>query len=327
MANLICFMASHVTVSRFPYIIQLFSSIDKQIELCPIYLSWSSEAECMEQMQELINKTKIIIGVYSKIKLSQFQHYRELIKYGNEDSYIMFSDDDDIWAENRIQTMKYYLDYSVENSGGIFSRIIFPDFAELYPDGRTKKKEYKSVEHRQKVDHWASIVPYLLLVTFFNITPEWIISNNQCDMRFCEYTQSYTNKSERFCPYICHYSTSFRYQTVTTNQEQPIYFYRIHDNSICGIIQKNNHRHVESLKCASDINLIYLLAYITHESMDMCINKLCKNLEYAMIRYYPNMERIKEDVISCFKSNNIETAINLLWPSIVIWLKRTYEVQ
>lgn len=104
MPHLICFIASHVTTKRLPFIKELLQSINTQTELCRIYLSWSSDTECKSTISIILEETKSVTSIYSESKLSQFEHYRRLLKIESppqKDTYLMFSDDDGLRLEYR----------------------------------------------------------------------------------------------------------------------------------------------------------------------------------------------------------------------------------
>lgn len=279
---------------------ELFKSINKQTEECPIYISWSSDKECKTKMDTLLEETKCIKGIYSKQKISQFQHYQKLIKMGIKGSYLMFSDDDDIWAPNRVEIMKDCLADSLKNIGEVFSRIIFPNYVELHP--------HKTINIKGKVEtykeHWTSIVPISVIKDFLSVTPSWIISNPYCDLRFSYYIQCY--RKDKIT------------ETVHTEIDFPIYFYLIHDDGECRKPYKMKHRHSESLKSIFDND------FFNKANID--INYFSINLEMSIITHYPNVKFIKVEVIHIFRlaSEKIKMYIERIWPLIIEWIDRTY---
>lgn len=325
MAELICFIASHVTHSRFPFIKELFCCIKKQTKKCPMFISWSSEdEECKKKMENLLKETEDVVGLYQEKKLSQFQHYRELMKCGTENSYIMFSDDDDLWGETRIQDMVEPTNEILGKYGKKFSRIIFPYYAKLHPNGHTERKTYKTEDDRLNVDHWATIVPYLIVRKFFDITPEWMISNSYCDVRFCLYTRSYNFGDITETATLCH--------------SEPVYFYRIHDDGVCENSKKGLHRHTISLKSTLESkedthNCIEILRNLFNADINLFISGLSLNLEIGTIKYYPNMEHIKDHIIGITSlrldkigKKIVRECFGKLFPIISNWIKETYVV-
>ena len=284
MANLICFIASHVTKERLPQIAQLFDTIKNQTTFCSIFLSWSAQDdESKSNMKALLEENKVITGKYSDLKLSQFEHYTNLLTYAKENSYIMFSDDDDLWSVDRIDTMQKALDHYVEVKYK-FSRIIFPDYAELYPNGNIKRKKYKNT--KLDVDHWATIVPYFIVREFFTITSKWLIANRYCDVRFCNY--------------IMRYKSNGIDQTGIVGNKYPLYIYRIRDDGMCEGAKKITHRHTGNLKGILDTRITNILIKILDVDFHTFINMLNINLEVGIVRTYPDTDSIKIWIIFLF---------------------------
>lgn len=205
------------------------------------------------------------------------------------------------WSIDRIEHMKYILNLSLRILVFGFSRIVIPNYAELHPHGTINK--YKT----DKVDHWSTIIPFSIFQEFFDVTPEWIISNSYCDVRLCHYTRCYNEGAVT--------------QTITIPSEHPLYLYRIHDDGQCINPHKINHRHAKSLRTIVDTN-----------RMGTDINSLSVNLEITIIKYYPDMQSIKESLMSHFISWPEESKliscnyINSLWPSITQWIHQTYAI-
>lgn len=307
MTNLMCFIASHVTSKRLKYVAELFESIYEQTEKCPIYLSWSCDQECKNIMDQILQEVKSITGIYSDQKLSQFQHYKKLLLYAPENSYLMFSDDDDFWSENRIKHMKYALEKCLRKKGKVFSRIIFPDYTEFKNNGETRVNKFKTTVNR--AEHWLTIVPDIVLKDFFDCTASWMISNSFCDVRFCDFSSLYKKGDIT--------------ETITLSLGIPIYFYRLHDDGELMKNQKVKHKHSGTLKYIFDT-----------QQFNLNINGLSWGLETAVISYYPDMERIKWEMISHFKCLpeeskervEIGTYFNNIWPILTEWIHQTYNI-
>ena len=319
MVNLVCFIASHVTKSRFPFVVELFASIKSQTVFCPIFLSWHAEdEETKTLMQVLLDETKVIIGKYSNVKLSQFEHYATLLPYAKENSYVMFSDDDDLWSTDRMEIMQKALEHCIDNKFK-FSRIIFPDYAELYINGKSKRKEYKDEESKLDLDHWAIIVPSIVLKEFLTTTPKWIIGNRYCDSRFCLYTRAdQINDLD---------------ETAVIDNDKIPYTYRIRDDGMCEGAKKVTHRFADNLKGVLDIRIVNILAKCLHEDVNTFINYFNINLEIAIIKLYPDTDSIKRYLLNnCFiirstaQEKIIHDCINRLWPAISQWIHTTYNV-
>jgi hypothetical protein len=316
MSNLICFIASHVTSLRLDYIKELFPTIEKQSQKCPIFISWSSEdEECKLKMEALLEETKSITVLFSKTKLSQFQHYQKLLSTIKDETYIMFSDDDDLWASNRVERMKISLDYVLMKMENKFSRIVFPYFAKLYPSGKTKHNKYQKGDTNIIVDHWASIIPSSVLKEFFHITSKSMIANRYCDTRFCIFTASYKSGNLN--------------QSVIVNDLKPLYIYRIHKNGECINGKKGVHRHKSSFKNVLDYKSTSILALLSLHEVEDFINMLCVNIEIDTIKYYPNTGLIQESLIVNFPcpddcKHMVKECLDKMWPNICQWIGETY---
>jgi len=210
------------------------------------------------------------------------------------------------------------LEKSVKNLGECFSRIIFPLYALMDAELNYKQKEYKCREAMTNVDHWATIVPLCLLEKFYLSTPEWLIENRYCDVRFCVYTETYN--SEKIT------------KTVTQLDSIPLYYYRIHENSICNTSKREIHEHINKLKSKIGKKILGKIAHLMCKTKEEVLNILCRNMEISTIRYYPKRPPIQE--YYGYKLSNEERGNNRLlsesllkiYPSIEEWSNEVYGI-
>ena len=109
---LTCFLASHIgNEERLNALSRLLSSVGKASDGGPALLaiSWSCEDERLASAaRSTLSAAASTIAIQSyeaPKKLSQFEHYRRLAKATRtapqQPEFIMFSDDDDVWSEQR----------------------------------------------------------------------------------------------------------------------------------------------------------------------------------------------------------------------------------
>ena len=130
-AKLVCFIASHLEcderVNNFIKLLDIIAS-QKKCSQKNIYISLSHDSHI--NIVKVLQHVKIydFIVVYSQKKLSQFEHYNKLIKTiqidDPENTWIIFSDDDDIWSENRLFTCE-----SLINKKEMTDQIIYLKFS------------------------------------------------------------------------------------------------------------------------------------------------------------------------------------------------------
>lgn len=108
----VCLCASHVNnVFRLKCLMSMIKSWKEQTVKCPLHISMSYDDSLKELIQRIMLTLKydnlhIIIQTFP---LKQFEHYATLIKTIDCTvcKYVIFTDDDDLWHENRV---KYFCD-------------------------------------------------------------------------------------------------------------------------------------------------------------------------------------------------------------------------
>jgi len=124
--QLITLIASHIdTRRRLNRFVKLLKIINSQIDYhdkinVRVSLSHSSDIP-LEEIKFLIesNNPNQFQFVYQNEKMSQFQHYHYLIQTlcecDENDTWILFSDDDDEWANNRLAVYHYLININEQN--------------------------------------------------------------------------------------------------------------------------------------------------------------------------------------------------------------------
>jgi hypothetical protein len=109
--QLICLIASHVnSLKRIERVLTLFSSIKKQSQMPTrtiMSMSSSLDKENSTAIQSVLEAAKeaSVEVIQQAHALKQFEHYdflTNLLKDYSDNTWILFSDDDDIWHEDRI---------------------------------------------------------------------------------------------------------------------------------------------------------------------------------------------------------------------------------
>ena len=118
--KLIILLASHIECKkRLQFFVKMLSMINEQIdyhEEIDLRVSLSHEPSFSRDEitfpVETISKNKYKF-YYQDSKLSQFEHYQFLVhsleKLDDNDTWILFSDDDDEWGENRLAAYHYMI--------------------------------------------------------------------------------------------------------------------------------------------------------------------------------------------------------------------------
>lgn len=186
--ELICLIASHINCDeRASNFLELLNMINNQQNCLKknIYISMSNEIDIdVSNIKNKINEYNFHM-IYNNIKLSQFEHYNKLIKTivinDPKNTWIIFSDDDDIWSENRLSTISCCLnDNELSDNLGC---LIIPSY-ELY-DGKTVP-----CDNMNYVD---LCIRYKYVKLFFDNVNENVLKHKFCDVFFLNILMHYGN--------------------------------------------------------------------------------------------------------------------------------------
>ncbi len=122
MINLWAVCASHIDEEKRLYYLNLMlESYKNQTVIIPMCISISGSENISSKIDDLINKWPDIIFLRQNEKLYQFEHYTKIVDYLNKihgNVHLLFTDDDDIWNNIRVETYLKYNDdiFKIENS-------------------------------------------------------------------------------------------------------------------------------------------------------------------------------------------------------------------
>ena len=130
--KIITLIASHIECKkRLHNLIKLIKNINEQIDYfddIDVRISLSHDVEIDKEeiifLLNSVNKLNLKIH-YHDSKLYQFEHYKFLTNQLeiDDDTWILFSDDDDEWAENRLAAYHYMINYLKDKDIQEYNRI------------------------------------------------------------------------------------------------------------------------------------------------------------------------------------------------------------
>lgn len=106
--SIVCLCASHVNnVFRLKCLMSMIRSWKEQTVKCPLYISMSyddSLKQLIERVMSSVDYDNLEIILQTSL-MKQFEHYATLIKTIDSTAYeyVIFTDDDDLWHENRVK--------------------------------------------------------------------------------------------------------------------------------------------------------------------------------------------------------------------------------
>ena len=188
--NIICLIASHINCNErlvhfhetLEMINQNLSTEERGTPTKKIYIGLSHDIEPEINIEKTLNRIKEYKYelIYNSKKQSQFEHYAALMKNLkiNEESWLIFSDDDDIWSENR---MLFY-DKVVE-------MMLDPKIVCLKTQG------YELIENKitkcKSSNYCDSCARYKYVKLFFEKMTEEKLRHKFCDVYFKSFLESY----------------------------------------------------------------------------------------------------------------------------------------
>ena len=209
-----CVLATHISKrERVHSLRSLLQSICKQDILRPeLHVSWSSSPELESEVRDVFSaECKSGQQVYFQPKqLSQFQHYRFLANKlkdcepPNTETWLLFSDDDDVWHPQRLhfyslllQTIEE-LDTQVVTCGWQAIRAGAADAgAKLPPVRRVEEVEAHLSSSKyfvedlsgcqESTEYWMSLVRLDRTLAFFGLAPDGLVASTFCDVAFARF--------------------------------------------------------------------------------------------------------------------------------------------
>ena len=216
--KLVCLIASHLNCNeRMKNFDELLDSIHKQKnfdELIDnihkqkdseknIYISLSADNNIdTSKIIKKINSLGFTL-LFSETKLSQFQHYSKLINIVNEQNiWIIFSDDDDVWDNYRLATYEKILNHdNIKNM----------TFIKIIPTAILSQMKGNKYTFSNEDNYVNYCIPIKYVKMFFDSVTENILLNKFCDVFFVTFITTYG------APTLQH---------AELDMERPIYFWR-----------------------------------------------------------------------------------------------------
>lgn len=187
--KLITLIASHIdTKRRLHCLVKLVKNINDQIDYFDefdVRISLSHNKKItLDEIKFLLSSvnTKGFTIHYQKEKLSQFEHYNFLIKtIDSDDTWVLFSDDDDEWAENRFAAYHYMINNIKENGQDAYDK--------------TTSICYTNMKDKTATTYIGSYVDYCVpikyLKIFFEHATPTQLAHKFCDCYFVKFICSY----------------------------------------------------------------------------------------------------------------------------------------
>ncbi|AYV85331.1 MAG: hypothetical protein Satyrvirus11_13 [Satyrvirus sp.] len=184
--KLICLLASHLNcIERSTHFDELLDIINNQsCEEKNIYISLSHDFNI--NIVNILKKIKTygFNLLYSKEKLSQFQHYKNIMDNLTIDdeinTWILFSDDDDIWSIHRLMNFYYPL-----------TTLEIPDicsYIKIVPHAKLSNNKIIDITEDNYVNYCVRF-KYLKLF-FYNVNDD-ILMHRYCDVFFVSFMCGY----------------------------------------------------------------------------------------------------------------------------------------
>lgn len=229
MVTFTVFCASHInTLERFECLKAMISSWINQTTRCKLYISISFDTHIQSQSALLasLGEHELLCIFPQSTKLSQFEHYRFLTTRMEEDTYILFTDDDDIWHKDRVFAFtEVYKAIHFESSTNLLS-VRIPVY--LSSDNKNNKLKVMTtcdIENAIKkgdvalvesdntafTEHWTYMVRLSTLCDFVMSCSDVILRHKYCDVLFIKFL--------RCCK-------GYQNAVVYTNKKTWMYYYR-----------------------------------------------------------------------------------------------------
>lgn len=222
---MIVLCASYISnMIKIKWMNEMIESWKFQSHHIPIYISISLD----EKLKTIFNyylennwKIEDLNFIISEEKLSQFQHYKKLCdllldKYSRT-TWIIFTDDDDIWDKDRILYYKTLVDNLKKlDKENFISHIQIPTHSVNYQDEFTKEYDIRNLNHidmyndsHQHLDYWQFSCQLKYLKDFIERCDPSLLLDGYCNLYFTKYFYNkqtpayrwYTKDKNRFVYY------------------------------------------------------------------------------------------------------------------------------
>jgi len=193
--KIICLCASHISnMNRLSKLKNMLDSWNHQIFPIKMVISISYGAELNQEINSILDNYSPLIVLKNEKKKSQFEHYKNICKNYPEyrNYYILFTDDDDIWGENRSLAYATLIRIA-ELSKRLVDYIIYPYILEgdhylsnnLEVMENYNKNRIKMINgHNEYVAFCVKMETFL---TFINNCDEKLLNHKFCDRYFVKF--------------------------------------------------------------------------------------------------------------------------------------------
>jgi hypothetical protein len=227
--RLICLIASHIsTPKRIKYFNAMIASVLSQTKPPDRILISISKAENCNWPILLGEAEKRYEIIRQPIKMSQFQHYdflsKKLENEDDENTWIIFGDDDDVWHKLRTETYYSWLHESCENADNILSIV-----SGAWKKGTTLESAELKIETKNNFEHWNKCIKLKYFLRFLRYTTDACKQHIYCDILFSSYIATLCADNRLTLTY-----------TAMPLSNNWMYWYRTGEcDSVCNMSKKN----------------------------------------------------------------------------------------
>ena len=215
-----CFLATHIKEpARLDSLRNSMRSIKAQTTTAQLYVSWSAADSELQAATRLVLKqegTSLTTCYMHKKTLTQFQHYKFLAEKvrdadakegGPVVTWVLFSDDDDVWHPLRLQFYCMLLETVDVDERARSQAVTCPWWAirakgheALAPVSSADEVEAhmhakrwflqdfsRHVDGVEACEHWCSLVKLTRVLQFFEMAPTGLVSSTFCDVAFARF--------------------------------------------------------------------------------------------------------------------------------------------
>jgi hypothetical protein len=208
-------MASHIkTPRRAQQLKMTLKSIARQVPSPPpIFMSWSAEGNLASDVRSTISELHLeglrIHTCEQSARFSQFEHLRHLTNLiasspGHKPSWVMFSDDDDVWSEQRTVVYQQQISAAPGSTQCLLCRRKAmprhragdtdpPDASavrQLLARDDVRLTDANARDGLEDSDHnmpeyFDCAVRFELIRSYFAGMPDYVVAHKLCDLAFC----------------------------------------------------------------------------------------------------------------------------------------------
>jgi hypothetical protein len=216
----VVFLATHLSSRRRVRSLRhCLQSISKQSTTAELHISWSATPDIEAEVEEMLEAGRFTspeLCHHQPKRLSQFRHYLFLTRrleaveervrttHGEPVTWVLFSDDDDVWHPSRLEFYCLQLQQSMSEEQRHEEQAItcqwyaMPAANGLPPattaeevtswlHGRPARWRINLIPPGSPAEHWCSLIRLDRLIDFFDVAPEALLSSTYCDTAFVHF--------------------------------------------------------------------------------------------------------------------------------------------